>query len=116
MNDPSDRHWTSSHSRRSTAGVAYFCAVLALLILTIAAMPHTGESAPVTVRFPEGLTHRFLLVRSAGGEIVGHGGLTQVVGVVRFEGPLQLMGPVVSIELISPQVAPHAEDLKHAPH
>jgi hypothetical protein len=34
---------------------------------------------------------------------------------VRFEGPLQFMGPILSIELISPQVAPKAEDRKHAP-
>jgi hypothetical protein len=39
----------------------------------------------------------------------------EVPSFVRFEGPLQLMGPVLSIELISPQVAPEAEDPKHAP-
>jgi hypothetical protein len=38
-----------------------------------------------------------------------------VPSFVRFEGPLQLMGPVFSIELISPQVALKAEDRNHAP-
>lgn len=38
-----------------------------------------AESAPVPVRFPEGVTHGFLLVRSAAGDIVGHGEVTQIV-------------------------------------
>jgi hypothetical protein len=39
----------------------------------------------------------------------------EVPGFVRFEGPLQLMGPVLSIELISPQLPSKAEDRKHVP-
>ena len=39
----------------------------------------------------------------------------EVPSFVRFEGPLQLMGPILSIELISPQIAPAAEDRKHVP-
>ena len=37
------------------------------------------EAAPVSVRFPEGVTHGFLLVRSLAGDIVGHGEITQMV-------------------------------------
>jgi len=47
--------------------------VLAPLI----AMPVTA--APVSVRFSEGVTHGFLLVRSLAGDIVGHGEMTQKV-------------------------------------
>jgi hypothetical protein len=36
-------------------------------------------AAPVTVRFSEGVTHGFLLVRSLAGDIVGHGEMTQMV-------------------------------------
>jgi hypothetical protein len=39
----------------------------------------------------------------------------EVPSFVRFEGPLQLMGPVLSIELISPHMAEKAEDGKHGP-
>jgi hypothetical protein len=39
----------------------------------------------------------------------------EVPSFVRFEGPLQLMGPILSIELISPQVAMNAGDRNHAP-
>jgi len=45
----------------------------------MALVPDTAESAPVAVRFPEGLTHGFLLVRSAAGDVIGHGELTQIV-------------------------------------
>jgi hypothetical protein len=37
------------------------------------------EARPIAVRFLEGLTHGFLLVRSSAGEIVADGELTQVV-------------------------------------
>jgi hypothetical protein len=37
------------------------------------------NAAPVAVRFPEGMTHGFLLVRSLAGEILGQGEMTQVV-------------------------------------
>ncbi len=36
-------------------------------------------ASPVAVRFPEGMTHGFLLVRSLVGEIIGQGEMTQVV-------------------------------------
>jgi hypothetical protein len=37
------------------------------------------DARPIAVRFLEGLTHGFLLVRSSAGEIVGDGELTQVI-------------------------------------
>jgi hypothetical protein len=52
---------------------------LAALLWMIALMTVAGESASVPVRFPEGLTHGFLIVRSATGDIVAQGELTQIV-------------------------------------
>ena len=40
--------------------------------------PAAAEAAPVPVRFQEGKTHGFLLVRSLEGDIIGQGELTQV--------------------------------------
>lgn len=37
------------------------------------------EAEPIAVRFPEGLTHGFLLVRSPAGDLLGRGDLTQTV-------------------------------------
>jgi hypothetical protein len=53
--------------------------VRAVLIPVMALIPWAVDSAPVPVRFSEGLTHGFLLVRSAAGEIVAHGEVTQIV-------------------------------------
>ena len=36
-------------------------------------------AAPVSVRFSQGVTHGFLLVRSLASDIVGHGEITQMV-------------------------------------
>ena len=52
--------------------------ILALLA-ALAVLPAETEAAPVAVRFPEGITHGFLLVRSLSGEVIGHGEITQVV-------------------------------------
>ena len=50
------------------------------LITVIAALLSTPVyAAPVAVRFPEGMTHGFLLVRSLTGEILGRGEMTQVI-------------------------------------
>jgi hypothetical protein len=54
-------------------------ALLGLLLGMIALAHGAAQAAPVPVRFSEGLTHGFLLVRSAAGEIVGHGEVTQIV-------------------------------------
>jgi hypothetical protein len=72
--------WFASFRRGiSKVRLAHFGVVLALLLATGPFIPKQAQSAAVVVRFPEGLTHGFLLVRSAAGEIVGHGELTQVV-------------------------------------
>lgn len=55
----------------------HICLVLAFLWMI--ALTPAAESAPVPVRFPEGLTHGFLIVRSVAGDIVAHGELTQMV-------------------------------------
>ena len=73
MNDRDDRF----RGRRS--GRFQPWVVRAVLLTMMALTPRGVSAAPVPVRFPEGLTHGFLLVRSAAGDIVGHGELTQVV-------------------------------------
>ena len=51
-----------------------------VVIMVIAALVSTPvNAAPVAVRFSEGVTHGFLLVRSLAGEILGQGELTQLV-------------------------------------
>jgi len=64
---------------RGRKSAVVLCRLLAVLLGTIALATEPAEPAPVAVRFPEGLTHGFLLVRSAAGDVVGHGELTQVV-------------------------------------
>ncbi len=49
-----------------------------LMALSALAYP-SADAAPVAVRFPEGMAHGFLLVRSLTGEIIGQGEMTQVV-------------------------------------
>ena len=50
------------------------------LIMVIAALwSAPADAAPVSVRFPEGIAHGYLLVRSLAGEIMGQGEMTQVV-------------------------------------
>lgn len=50
------------------------------VLMAIAVFPFPSvEAAPVAVRFPEGVAHGFLLVRSLTGEIIGQGEMTQVV-------------------------------------
>jgi hypothetical protein len=53
-------------------------AVAVIMTITAAVCP-PAEAARIAVRFPEGTTHGFLLVRSPAGEIIGHGEMTQVV-------------------------------------
>lgn len=52
---------------------------LAVLMALAALAYSSADAAPVAVRFPEGVTHGFLLVRSLTGEILGQGEMTQVV-------------------------------------
>jgi len=58
--------------RGAGTGLAVLMALAALVSTPVAA-------APVAVRFPEGVTHGFLLVRSLAGEILGQSEMTQVV-------------------------------------
>jgi hypothetical protein len=53
--------------------------ILALVIVAAGIMSSTVEASPVPVRFPEGITHGFLVVRSLTGETIGHGEIVQVV-------------------------------------
>ncbi len=52
---------------------------VAVLMVVAALVSTPVNAAPVAVRFSEGVTHGFLLVRSLGGEILGQGEVTQVV-------------------------------------
>jgi hypothetical protein len=52
---------------------------LVVLMVLAALVSAPADAAPVAVRFPEGIAHGFLLVRSLAGEIVGQGEMTQVV-------------------------------------
>jgi hypothetical protein len=59
--------------------VGYRPACNYLIILVMAVLVYSPASAaPIAVRFPEGVTHGFLLVRSLGGEILGQGEVTQI--------------------------------------
>jgi hypothetical protein len=50
------------------------------VIMVIAALVSAPvDAAPVVVRFSEGVTHAYLIVRSLIGEVIGQGELTQVV-------------------------------------
>jgi len=48
-----------------------------MLTATLLSIP--VYATPIAVRFPEGMTHGFLLVRSVSGEIIGEGEISQVV-------------------------------------
>src|ERR1044072_7072821 len=51
---------------------------IGIIMLIAAAFPPV-YAGPVSVRFPEGMTHGFLLVRSLAGEILGQGEMIQVL-------------------------------------
>ena len=53
-------------------GSAFIVAIAVLISFPV-------QASQVAVRFPEGVTHGFLLVRSLAGAIIGHGEVTQVV-------------------------------------
>lgn len=54
-------------------------AYLATFMVIAALVSAPVHAAPIAVRFPEGVTHGFLLVRSLAGEILGQGEMVQVV-------------------------------------
>ena len=53
--------------------------VAGVLFFAIAMITCDAAAVPVPVRFPEGITHGFLLVRSMAGDVIGQGELTQIV-------------------------------------
>lgn len=55
------------------------CTSVAVIIVIAALVSAPADATPVSVRFPEGVTHGFLLVRSLAGQIIGQGEMTQVV-------------------------------------
>lgn len=52
---------------------------LAVIILIVVLTYSPADASSIPVRFPEGIAHGYLLVRSLVGEIIGHGEMTQVV-------------------------------------
>lgn len=54
------------------------CTCLAVLMVIATFVYAPADAAPIAVRFREGVTHGFLLVRSFAGEIIGQGEMTQV--------------------------------------
>src|SRR6185436_2544319 len=56
----------------ASAGLAFVMALAALVY-------SSADAAPVAVRFPEGVAHGFLHVRSLTGETIGQGEMIQVV-------------------------------------
>jgi hypothetical protein len=67
-----------SYRLKTVGGSRQVCAGFAVLMVIAAFAYSPAEAAPVAVRFPEGVTHGFLLVRSLAGEIIGQGEMTQV--------------------------------------
>jgi len=55
------------------------CIAVAIIIAISGLVCSTADGTTVAVRFPEGIAHGFLLLRSLAGEIIGHGEMTQVV-------------------------------------
>jgi hypothetical protein len=58
--------------RRWVSLLTMFCVVMNLLC-------QAASAEPVAVRFPQGMTHGFLLVRSVAGDVLGQGEVTQIV-------------------------------------
>lgn len=55
------------------------CTAVAVIIAITGFVCSPADAVPIAVRFPEGIAHGFLLVRSLAGEIIGQGEMTQVV-------------------------------------
>ena len=69
----SDDHKVFGGHREAIAGLAIVIAIVAL-------MSTLAEASPIEVRFPEGVTHGYLLVQSLSGETIGQGEMTQMIG------------------------------------
>ena len=70
---------TMSCSLKTFLGHREACAFLVVIMVITALVPLPVAAAPVAVRFPEGVTHGFLVVRSLVEEIIGQGEMTQIV-------------------------------------
>ena len=57
-----------------------------LVVASVLSLVQVGDAAPVTVRFAEGNLRGLLVIRSAAGETIGHGELTQVLRGDLVEG------------------------------
>ncbi len=66
-------------SLRTSVGHREVCVALAVIIVIAVLTSSPAEATSIPVRFPEGIAHGFLLVRSLAGEIIGQGEMTQVV-------------------------------------
>ena len=69
----SDDHKVFGGHREAIAGLAIVIAIAAL-------MSTLADASPIEVRFPEGVTHGYLLVQSLSGEPIGQGEMTQMIG------------------------------------
>lgn len=54
-------------------------AFLGAILLMTGFLCEAARAEPVPVRFPQGMTHGFLVVRSLAGEVIGHGEVIQTV-------------------------------------
>lgn len=54
------------------------CAGFVIVMVLTAFLYSPASAAPISVRFPEGVTHGFLLVRSLAGEVIGQGEVIQM--------------------------------------
>ena len=59
-------------------GYRSVCASCVIVMVLSVVLYSPASAAPVAVRFPEGVTHGFLLVRSLAGEVIGQGEVTQM--------------------------------------
>jgi hypothetical protein len=64
---------------KTSVGYRGACTAVAVIIAITGLVCPSADAAPIGVRFPEGIAHGFLLVRSLAGETIGQGELTQVV-------------------------------------
>ena len=54
------------------------CTCFSIMLVSAFLVGSPAGAAPIAVRFSEGVTHGFLLVRSLAGEIIGQGEMTQI--------------------------------------
>jgi hypothetical protein len=64
---------------KTSVGYRGACTAVAVIIAITGLVCPSADAAPIGVRFPEGIAHGFLLVRSLAGETIGQGEMTQVV-------------------------------------